>query len=202
MLCGLLLAAVGLVRPLEDAVRRIPVPVAQAMLAGVLFQLCLGPIAGLEANPLAVAPIVAAWVLALRVRPRWAAPVAFVAAAVVVAVDLAMSGTAIDPSALAPRVDLTVPSFTVAGAVGIALPLYLVTMAGQNVPGVAVMKGLGYEVPWRRSLLVTGVSTVLGAFQLTFLTVGIMAMLAAGIFLQLSPTDGIRAASPEQHIEH
>ncbi|PHX39777.1 EmrB/QacA subfamily drug resistance transporter [Pseudomonas sp. NZIPFR-PS2] len=47
-----------------------------------------------------------------------------------------------------------------------------------------------------------GVESVLGAFQLTFLTVGIMAMLAAAIFLQLSPKDGKRAASPEQHIEH
>ena len=47
-----------------------------------------------------------------------------------------------------------------------------------------------------------GVNTVLGAFQLTFLTVGVMAMLAAAIFLQLSPKDGKRAASPEQHIEH
>ncbi|HXV93158.1 MAG TPA: benzoate/H(+) symporter BenE family transporter, partial [Pseudonocardia sp.] len=53
--------------------------------------------------------------------------------------------------------------FTLAGVIGIALPLYLVTMASQNVPGVAVMKGLGYEVPWRRSMLVTGVGTVLGA---------------------------------------
>ena len=47
-----------------------------------------------------------------------------------------------------------------------------------------------------------GVESVLGAFQLTFLTVGIMAMLAAAIFLQLSPKDGKRLASPEQHIEH
>jgi hypothetical protein len=47
-----------------------------------------------------------------------------------------------------------------------------------------------------------GVESVLGAFQLTFLTVGIMAMLAAAIFLQLSPKDGKRQASPEQHIEH
>jgi MFS family permease len=47
-----------------------------------------------------------------------------------------------------------------------------------------------------------GVSTVLGAFQLTFLTVGIMAMLAAAIFLQLSPRDGRRAKKVQEHIEH
>lgn len=47
-----------------------------------------------------------------------------------------------------------------------------------------------------------GVNTVLGAFQLTFLTVGIMAMLAAAIFLQLSPRDGRRAKKVQEHIEH
>jgi benzoate membrane transport protein len=47
--------------------------------------------------------------------------------------------------------------------VGIALPLYLVTMASQNVPGVAVMGSLGYRVPWRASMVTTGIGTVLGA---------------------------------------
>jgi len=46
-----------------------------------------------------------------------------------------------------------------------------------------------------------GVETTLGAFQLTFVTIGVMAMLAAAIFLQLSPTDGRRARRPEQHME-
>jgi len=163
LVTGGLIVLTGLVPQLGALVARIPTSVAQAMLAGVLFQLCLGPITALEANPLAVAPILATWLVALRLRPRWAAPLAFVAAAIVIIVDLAVSGTPIDLSTLAPRVDLTVPEFTLAGAVGIAVPLYLVTMAGQNVPGVAVMKGLGYEIPWRRALLATGVGTALAA---------------------------------------
>ena len=163
LLAGGLIVLTGLVPQLGALIARIPASVAQAMLAGVLFQLCLGPITGLAANPAAVAPIVVAWLLALRFAPRWAAPVAFVAAAVVIGVHLVASGTAVDPAALAPRVELTVPAFTLAGAMSIALPLYVVTMAGQNVPGIAVMKGLGYDVPWRRSMLVTGAGTMLGA---------------------------------------
>ncbi len=99
----------------------------------------------------------------MRFTPRWAAPLAFAAAAVVIAVHVGTSGTSVDPSALVPRVDLTAPSPTPAAVLGIALPLYLVTMASQNVPGVAVMKGLGYDVPWRRSMVVTGIGTALAA---------------------------------------
>jgi benzoate membrane transport protein len=163
LVTGVLIVLTGLVPQLGAVIARIPVPVAQAMLAGVLFQLCLGPVTGLADNPLAVAPVVAVWLVALRLLPRWAAPCAFVAAAVVVGVHVATSGEAVDAAALVPRVELTAPVVTVAGLVGITLPLYLVTMASQNVPGVAVMKGFGYEVPWRRSMLVTGVGTVLGA---------------------------------------
>lgn len=163
LVTGGLILLTGLVPRLGALIAGIPASVAQAMLAGVLFQLCLGPVTGLAENPLAVAPVVAVWLLALRLAPRWAAPLAFVAAAVVIGVHLATSDVALDPAALAPRLELTAPAFTVAAVVGIALPLYLVTMAGQNVPGVAVMAGLGYTVPWRRSMLVTGVGTVLGA---------------------------------------
>jgi benzoate membrane transport protein len=160
---GALVVLTGLVPRLGALIARIPASVAQAMLAGVLFQLCLGPVTGLAANPLAVAPVVGIWLLAMRFWPRWAAPLSFVAAAVVIAVHVAASGTAVEASALLPRVELTVPSLTPVAVLGIALPLYLVTMASQNVPGVAVMRGFGYDVPWRRSMLVTGAGTLLGA---------------------------------------
>ena len=163
LVTGALVVLTGLVPQLGALVARIPVSVAQAMLAGVLLQLCLGPVTGLATDPLAVAPVVVVWLLALRLLPRWAAPLALLTAAVVVAAHLVASGTPVDPSALAPRLELTAPVLTPGAVVGVALPLYLVTMASQNVPGVAVMKGLGYDVPWQRSMLVTGVGTLLGA---------------------------------------
>lgn len=163
LITGALIVLTGLVPQLGTLIARIPASVAQAMLAGVLLQLCLGPINGLATNPLQVAPVVAVWLLALCFLPRWAVPFAFLTAAIVIVVHVAASGTAIDPAELTPRVEITTPIFTFAAVIGIALPLYLVTMASQNVPGVAVMKGLGYQVPWRRSMLVTGVGTVLGA---------------------------------------
>jgi benzoate membrane transport protein len=55
------------------------------------------------------------------------------------------------------------PTFTVGALIGIAVPLYIVTMASQNVPGVAVMRSFGYEVPWRPAMIVTGIGSALGA---------------------------------------
>lgn len=163
VVAGVLIVLTGLVPQLGRLIAAIPQPIAQAMLAGILVQLCLEPVIGLGTDPLTVAPIVLVWLLALRFAPRWSAPLAFLAAAVVVGIHLSTSDTAIALSDFTPRIEFTTPSFSLAGVVGIGIPLYLVTMASQNVPGITVMKGLGYEVPWRRSMLVTGTGTLLAA---------------------------------------
>jgi benzoate membrane transport protein len=133
------------------------------MLAGVLLPLCLAPIGGLVANPWGVAPVIITWLVFVRLAPRWAVPLAFVAATIVVTIDLVLSGFTIDPLFLVPRIELTAPAFTLGAVVGLALPLFLVTMASQNVPGVAIMRSYGYEVPWRPAMFVTGVGSALGA---------------------------------------
>ncbi len=163
LVTGVLVALTGLVPWLGRAIAAIPTSIAQAMLAGVLLQLCLGVVTGLAANPLAVAPVVVVWIAASRLAPRFAAPLAFATAAIVIAIHLGATGVAPAASELTPHVAITTPTFTVAGIVGIALPLFLVTMASQNVPGVAVMRGLGYTVPWRPTMVVTGAGTMLAA---------------------------------------
>ncbi|MDH5134181.1 MULTISPECIES: benzoate/H(+) symporter BenE family transporter [unclassified Microbacterium] len=144
-------------------IARIPPSIAQAMLAGVLLPLCLAPITGVVANPWGVLPVVLTWLLFARLAPRWAVPLAFAAAAAVVALSLVSAGTPVDPAVLLPRFELTMPAFTVGALVGIALPLFIVTMASQNVPGIAIMRSFGYKVPWRPAMLVTGLGTALGA---------------------------------------
>lgn len=148
---------------LGAVIARIPRSIAQAMLAGVLLPLCLAPVTGIVENPWGVIPVVVTWLLAARFAPRWAVPLAFVAAAIVVAVALVQAGAPLDPSILLPRVELTAPTLTLGALVGLALPLFIVTMASQNVPGVAIMRSFGYEVPWRPAMLVTGLGTALGA---------------------------------------
>lgn len=163
LMCGVLLTLTGLWPGLAKLVQRIPVPIAQAMLAGILLPLCIAPVAALVSNPLAVAPIVLTWLLLVRFRPKWAVPAALVVGLVVMVVSLNLSDAVPAASALIPHVEWTVPTGTLQALTGIALPLYIVTMASQNIPGVAVMAGLGYTVPWRPALTLTGIGSILAA---------------------------------------
>lgn len=162
-LAGVGFALTGLWPALGRLVASIPAAIAQAMLAGVVLALCLEPVTALVDQPWAVTPIVVAWLLGARFFPRWAVPGAFVVAGVVIAVDLVRRGEGVAADALLPRLDLTAPTLTWAAVVGIALPLFVVTMASQNVPGVAIMASYGYRVPWRDAMVTTGVGTVAGA---------------------------------------
>ncbi|MDP3950335.1 benzoate/H(+) symporter BenE family transporter [Microbacterium sp.] len=165
-------------------IARIPASIAQAMLAGVLLPLCLAPVTGIAENPWGVIPVVLTWLIFARVAPRWAVPLAFVAAAIVVGVELVRGGTSMDASILIPRIEFVAPTFTVGALIGIALPLFVVTMASQNVPGVAIMRSYGYDVPWRPAMLVTGIGTAIGAP-------------AGGHGINLAAISAALAASPE-----
>ncbi|MHA7143713.1 benzoate/H(+) symporter BenE family transporter [Arthrobacter sp. TmT3-37] len=163
LVTGLLFALTGAVPWLGRVVARIPQHLAQAMLAGVLLPLCLAPFQSLGTIPLLVLPVIAVWLTASAVIPKWAVPLALVAALVVIGLQLARDGTGIDPADLVPTPVFTVPVLDPAAVVGIALPLYVVTMASQNLPGVAVLKSFGYRTPWRPALAVTGAGTALVA---------------------------------------
>ncbi|GAA4105214.1 hypothetical protein GCM10023066_55570 [Nocardioides kongjuensis] len=148
---GVLILLTALVPKLGDLVAAIPHSLARAMLAGVLLPLCLAPVTALVDSPAAVAPLVVTWLVLLRLAPRWAVP-----GALLVALGTVLATARIDAADLAPHLAWTTPTWSLSALVGIALPLYVVTMASQNVPGVAVMSGFGYRVPWRESLAVTG----------------------------------------------
>lgn len=159
---GVAIICTGLSAHLGRLIARIPTALAQAMLAGVLLPLCLAPVTALRDEPWAIAPVVAVWLVVLKFAPRWAVPVSFVAATGVIAFSVWREGTS-GPMALLPVIDLTAPAWTWQAMVSIAVPLYIVTMASQNIPGVAVMKSFSYDVPWRSSMLVTGIGTTVGA---------------------------------------
>jgi benzoate membrane transport protein len=160
LLVGVLVVLTGLVPALGRLIAAIPTPLAQAMLAGVVLSLCLVPVRGLAAEPWAVAPIVVGWLVATRVFARWSVPIAF--GITLVVIGLGARGD-LAPALVPPSLSWTMPTLTWPAVLGLALPLYLVTMASQNVPGAAVMSSYGYEVPWRESMTVTGLGTLAGA---------------------------------------
>ena len=160
---GALLLLTAAIPWLGRLVAAIPTSIAQAMLAGVLVPLCLVPVRAVVESPAIVGPILLVWVAMLAWRPRWASAVAIAAALAVAVGFLVYKGTGGALPLPGFAFQMTVPVFTWAGAVGVAVPLWLVTMASQNVAGAAVLGSFGYRVPWRESLTVTGAATVLGA---------------------------------------
>lgn len=162
VIVGALITVTGLWPRLGNLIASIPAAIAQAMLAGVVLELCLTPVRGFVQHPWQVGPIVLAWLAVRRVSPKWSAPAAFGVALVVIAV-VAFKGGGVHGSLL-PHVVWTTPRFTWAAVLSLALPLYVVTMAGQNVPGTAVLATYGYRVPWSETMLTTGVGTIAGAF--------------------------------------
>ncbi len=161
LVTGLLLVLTGLWPALGRFVSSIPKPIASAMLAGVIFSFCAAPFQSLVAYPLVILPVLAIWLLLYRFAPIWAAPVAVTLAFALIAFSVKIP--TFDVSLL-PHLELVTPEFSVSGLFSIALPLYFVTMAGQNIPGVAIMKTFGFEVPFRAALVSTGAATVAGSF--------------------------------------
>jgi benzoate membrane transport protein len=153
VLAGLLIAAMGLLRPLGRLVAMIPDAIAAGMLAGVLlpFVLRLAPSA-LEA-PALVLPMLAAFALVRLRSPAWA-----VLAALALGLVLAFAtGAAEAPQVPGlPRPVLILPEFGWSTALGLAVPLALVTMAGQNLPGFATMRAAGFDPPVGGALTATG----------------------------------------------
>lgn len=152
-----LMVLCGLWRSLGRAITRIPKPLASAMLAGVLLPICLAPIEAVATLPLYAAPIVIVWLVLFRLAPRWAVPAAMVVA--VVAILIAAGTDWIGEADIAPRLAFVAPTFDPLTVLSLGLPLFIVTMAGQNVPGFTVMQTYGYEAPPRFSLVSQGLGS-------------------------------------------
>lgn len=162
LVCGLLIVVSGLWPWLGRAMTRIPMPLAGAMLAGILFPICIAPVTAVVEEPLLAAPVVLVWLLLVRWLPRWAVPAAMLVA--IVGVVISAGDEWMRDASLAPALTLTAPVLDPLVIVSLGVPLYIVTMAGQNVPGFAVLTTLGYRgVPARTVLAASGAATVLTA---------------------------------------
>lgn len=163
IVAGVLIALIALVPLLGSVVAKIPTEIAQAMLAGILLPLCLAPFAALANSPKYVAPVLLTWLLATKFWPRWAVPLALLVAFAAILLAANRSGTAIDVASFTPTLALTTPTFSWSAVFGIGLPLAVVTMASQNLPGAAVLRSFGFETPWRPAVFTTGIGTALVA---------------------------------------
>ncbi|NHC45524.1 benzoate/H(+) symporter BenE family transporter [Motilibacter aurantiacus] len=164
LVAGVLLVAAGLWGPLGRAIAAIPAPLANAMLAGVLLSLCLAPARAAVEIPRLALPVVVVWLLLTRWAPRWAVPGALAVAAVGVGLDTpAGLGDALRGTSVLAAPDPVAPELALPAVIGLAVPLFLVTMASQNIPGMGVLASYGYRPSLRPLLGVTGAATVAAA---------------------------------------
>lgn len=165
---ALLITLFGVTGWFEKLLDRIPVPIASALLAGVLARFGLDAFVALKSALALVLSMFAAYLLGRRWWPRYAIPG-------VLAVGVAYAGSQGQLHLGAVQWGLTMPVFTapefsVRAMVSLALPLFVVTMASQNLPGVAAIRAAGYDMPISKIITLTGLATLLlapfGAFAL------------------------------------
>ncbi len=182
LISGALALISGLWSPLCRMVTAIPAPVASALLGGVLLELCLAPIHAVRDAPRYALPVVAVWLVLSRVARRWAVPGSFLAAVLAVAIAPVDHG---GHPPLAPHLVFTGPEFSIQ-AVTLGISLFIVTMASQNVPGVAVMAACGYDVPLSSALRSTGIGSMVGA-------------ISGGHMINLAAISAALCAGPDAH---
>lgn len=161
VLTGVLLTLAGWWKPLGRAISRIPLPIANAMLAGIILNLCVAPVHALAQYPRYVAPILLVWVVTMRVRRILAVPCAAVATLIVIACIAHTGG--VGAAGMLPHLALVAPAFPASTMASVAVPLFIVTMASQNIPGIAVLNANGYRPEASRLFTATGLCSLLAA---------------------------------------
>nr|WP_315427938.1 benzoate/H(+) symporter BenE family transporter [uncultured Albidiferax sp.] len=168
MVSAVLIALCGITGWFEKVMDRIPMAVAAALLAGVLARFGLnGFVAAQSALPL-VLLMLAVYLLARRWWPRYAVVLTLLSAIAFVAARGEVVSANIVFSLATPV--FVAPQFSWAAMVGMALPLFVVTMASQNLPGVAAIRAAHYDMPISKLITISGLATLVlapfGAFAL------------------------------------
>ena len=170
MVCSALVILVGATRALERVADRIPMEIASALLAGVLARFGIQAFAAAQTALPLVLLMVGTYLVARRMAARYAVVVTLVVGILWVLITGQMAWS-MEPVRLAMPV-FVAPQWSVSAIVSLAIPLFVVTMASQNLPGMAVIRASGYELPVSRLITMTGWASLVlapfGAFALNF----------------------------------
>jgi benzoate membrane transport protein len=168
MACAVLIILSGATGWFERVMNRIPMAIASALLAGVLARFGLQAFAAAQTALPLVLTMLLAYLLGRRFLPRYAVPLTLAVAVVYVVANGQFKAGVLTLQWAQPV--FTAPEFTLSAFVSLALPLFIVTMASQNLPGVAAIRAAGYDLPISKIITLTGVATLVlapfGAFAL------------------------------------
>jgi len=161
LLSGLLLTITGLWPALGALVAKIPAAISSAMLAGVIFPFVLAVVLAGVGFPELMLPVIVLWLLLNRWLKVWASAISIAVGFVIIALSPQVGE--LPPLRLLPEFAIVTPNFDLTVVIAIGVPLYLITMASQNLPGIAIMNALGYRLPIARVLTATGIGSMLTA---------------------------------------
>ncbi len=184
LISGLLIFLTGVSGLFDRLARIIPNTLTSALLAGILLRFGLDAFVQLENEPILVGTMFVMYFLGLRLLPRYTIPLTFLVGCLVAAAMGLFDIEGIELRLAQPV--WTTPSFTWAATFGVALPLYFITMASQNVPGIVVLRSSGYQTPVSPLISWTGLLTLVSApfggfaFNLAAITAAICAGEGAG----------------------
>lgn len=168
MFTALLGVVIGISGWFEKLTRLIPLPLASAMLAGILLQFGLNIFTALQSQLLLVGLMCISYLFAKRFAPRYAILWVLLSGLLFVLLSGQFAYQALSLSLTKPV--WVTPEFSISALLGVGLPLLLVTMASQNIPGVAVIRTSGYQTPVSPLISFTALSTLLlapwGAFSI------------------------------------
>ncbi len=161
LLAAALMMLTAAFRPLGALIEKIPMPIAAAMLAGVIFRFVVAVFDEMRVSPGLVLPLLAVFLLARLVNP-FLGVIAALGAGIVLSFAGGLAAWPAGGLALS-GLEFVTPRFDTAAMLGIGIPLYLVTMAAQNLPGFAVLRAAGYQPPVPACLFATGLASALTA---------------------------------------
>lgn len=191
MISSLLMCVLGMTGWFERIMHRIPVSLAAAMLAGILLQFGLKVFIELPNNPLILLTMLAVYLVTKRLVPRYS-----ILLVLVVGASLSWQQNLLQPITMnwhfaAPQ--WIWPQFNIPVLMSVALPLFVVTMASQNLPGIAVMQTHGYRPPVSQAL------TVLGLINLILAPLGCFAINLAAITAAICMGDEVHPDSSQRY---
>ncbi|MDX2163611.1 MAG: benzoate/H(+) symporter BenE family transporter [bacterium] len=159
LLAGVAVAALGFSGLFGRVMALIPTPIVLGMLAGILVRFGINAFNAIPQAPLVVIPMIGVYFVLRRRGFRAPAAVTLIVGLILAALTGTVHLEAFTLALAAPQ--LTLPTFSVASVLGLALPLFTLALTGQNAPGQAVLRNAGYDAPIDKALIVTGIVSAL-----------------------------------------
>lgn len=155
---ALLIIICGVTGWFEKIIDRIPLPIAAAMLAGILFQFGIDVFGSMENRLLLVGCMFIAYLLMKKALPRYAIVIVLIVGLAICQLQGLLNFDDFEFVAVKPQ--FIIPAFSLHTLIGVGIPLFVVTMVSQNIPGIAVLRAAGYQTPLSPLISWTGFATL------------------------------------------